>query len=66
MAGQYKIPKTLSNDAKDLLSKILNVDPNTRVKIEDIRAHKWWKLATVENNFSHGIIVGYNRIPVET
>lgn len=27
LSGEYKVPKHLSADAKDILSKILNVDP---------------------------------------
>jgi len=37
MAGNYSIPNFLSADAKDLVSKILNIDPETRLDIEQIR-----------------------------
>jgi 5'-AMP-activated protein kinase catalytic alpha subunit len=58
------VPKTLSDDAKDILGKILTVDPNRRYRIDDIRKHKWWTLLP-QSNASMGIIVGYHRIPVD-
>ncbi len=58
------MPKTLSEDAKDILSKILTVDPTKRFRIEDIRRHKWWH-NTPQEITSMGIIVGYHRIPVD-
>ena len=65
LSGEYKIPKHLSEDAKDILSKILNTNPEKRFRVEDIRKHKWWALGSSQKNYSHGIIVGYNRIPID-
>jgi 5'-AMP-activated protein kinase catalytic alpha subunit len=33
LAGAYDIPKFISVEAKDLMKKILNVDPDTRYNI---------------------------------
>lgn len=41
--GVYEEPDHLSEEAKDLLRKVLNVDPNKRLGIEEIKAHKWMK-----------------------
>lgn len=43
LAGEYKVPKFLSQDCANFLSKILNTDPETRYSIEDIRNHPWYK-----------------------
>ena len=43
MAGDYKIPKFLSTDCSHFLSKILQVDPEVRYSIEEIRAHPWYR-----------------------
>lgn len=64
LSGEYKVPKTLSEDARDMLSKILTVDPTKRFRIEDIRKHKWWSLSP-QLTTSQGIIVGYHRIPID-
>lgn len=58
------MPKTLSEDSKDILAKILTVDPSKRYRIEDIRKHKWWNLSQSQPS-TQGIIVGYHRIPVD-
>ena len=58
------MPKTLSEDGKDMLAKILTVDPNKRFRIDDIRRHKWWNLSPPVTN-SQGIVVGYHRIPID-
>ncbi len=65
LSGEYKVPSHLSEDAKDILANILNVDPAKRFRVDDIRKHNWWKKSKNQVNFSHGIIVGYHRIPVD-
>lgn len=42
LSGEFKIPKSLSSDAADLLHKILNTDPEKRYQISDIRQHAWY------------------------
>eukprot|EP01098_Paradermamoeba_levis_P003127 TRINITY_DN1455_c0_g1_i1.p1 TRINITY_DN1455_c0_g1~~TRINITY_DN1455_c0_g1_i1.p1 ORF type:complete len:289 (+),score=55.59 TRINITY_DN1455_c0_g1_i1:281-1147(+) len=43
--GEYKFPKfSLSPEYKDLVSKLLDVDPPTRYSIKQIKDHPWTKL----------------------
>ena len=63
LAGEYKIPKHVSDDAKDLLKHILTTDPSTRFKIEDIRQHRWYKINKAKER--EGIIVGAHQIPID-
>lgn len=44
LSGQYKVHSYLSPDARDMLAKILTVDPDKRYNIDQIRKHKWWKM----------------------
>lgn len=39
--GKYRVPKTASEEAKDLLAKIFAVDPACRMSIAGIREHAW-------------------------
>ncbi|GAA5837980.1 hypothetical protein JCM9279_004092 [Rhodotorula babjevae] len=39
--GEYYMPPELPTDAQDLLRRMLVVDPERRIKMEDIRAHPW-------------------------
>jgi 5'-AMP-activated protein kinase, catalytic alpha subunit len=43
LAGDYKIPKFLSTDCAHFISKILEVEPDQRYDISEIRAHPWYK-----------------------
>lgn len=45
LSADYQIPKFVSSECADLLTKILNTNPDTRYSIEDIRAHPWFKLS---------------------
>lgn len=44
LSGQFETPIFLSTSAKDLLSKILNVDPKKRITVAEIRKHIWYNL----------------------
>ena len=43
MSGDYKFPKYISQEAKDLIKNILNIDPQKRYTISDIRKHIWFR-----------------------
>jgi hypothetical protein len=41
LSGEYKTPKWISGEVKDLIRKILETDPNRRYTISQIREHPW-------------------------
>ncbi len=41
----YKLPKELSEECKDLISKILILDPEKRISIDGILTHPWVRKA---------------------
>ena len=43
MSADYQMPKFLSPECKDFITKILNTDPEKRLTINDIRNHNWMK-----------------------
>jgi serine/threonine protein kinase len=54
MAGSYNAPDWLSPSAKDLLSRMLTVDPERRITLAEVAAHPWtrgsgpaWEMPTV-------------------
>ena len=54
LSGQFASPKWISGEAKDLLSKILNTNPEARYKFSQIRHHPWFtqvsqRLSLAEN-----------------
>lgn len=63
LAGDCKYSKSISRKAKDFLKGILNIDPNKRFTISDIRAHNWYK--QIEEKPKPGILIGYDHIRVD-
>ncbi|CAH9129593.1 unnamed protein product [Cuscuta epithymum] len=41
--GDAHIPKSLSSEAHDLIKRILDPNPRTRITITEIKEHKWFK-----------------------
>lgn len=64
LKGEFELPEFLSSNAKDILKKVMNTDPDTRYKIKDIRKHPWYSLAKAEKS-DEGIMVGYQTIPID-
>jgi len=58
------VPKFISEEVKDLISCILNTDPEKRYKIDDIRKHPWFNLVKCDENF-RGTIVGIDPMPID-
>lgn len=64
LSGTYSFHKTVSEQGRDLISKILNGDHNKRYTIDQIRNHPWMKSCERPES-SRGIIIGFNKIPIE-
>jgi serine/threonine protein kinase len=41
MAGTYTAPEWLSAEARDLLARMLTVDPAQRITLEGVLQHPW-------------------------
>lgn len=55
LAGRYTPAKFISPEVKDLIRKILEVKPNNRFRVEDVRRHRWYQ-AVPENQVPKDII----------
>ena len=64
LAGEFSIPKFISQEARDLLKNLLNTDPNKRYTIQDIRNHPWYNITKAEKE-PEGIIIGVNPVPID-
>ena len=65
MDGEYKINASLSEQVKDLIRKILTVDPQNRYGIDQIRKHPWMVANCPHKKSTKGIVIGYNKIPID-
>ena len=65
IAGQYNIPQSLSEDAKDIIKKILEVDPKKRLNFEEIKEHPWFNIINRKYMMYKGIDIEENIIPID-
>lgn len=62
--GDYSIPSHVSTYGRDLITRILTTNPDKRITINEIRKHPWYSIYSSQHE-PRGIIVGYNRIPID-
>jgi len=65
LAGKYDTPSHLSEDAKDILSKILEIDPKKRINFEGIKSHPWFSLIDKKYLMNKGIIINEDIFPID-
>lgn len=63
MNRDYKIPDHLSIRAKDILSKLMEINPEKRINLKQIKEHPWFKLN--EPILRPGILIGTHQIPID-
>ncbi|CAD8053988.1 unnamed protein product [Paramecium primaurelia] len=66
LSGSYQLPSHLSKDAQSMIQGILTVKPDKRFTINDIRNHPWFKIYKRNYEIPPGIVVGYNKIPIDS
>ena len=63
--GDFITPSFLSHEAVDFLHRILNVDPNKRLNIEQIKSHPWFNMINPQINMSEGLLIDKYIIPFD-
>jgi 5'-AMP-activated protein kinase catalytic alpha subunit len=63
--GKFDIPNFLSNGAVDFLHGILNVDPNKRFNIQQIKNHPWFNQLNPKVNMSEGLLIKNVIVPID-
>ena len=61
LSADYQIPKFVSNDGREMLTKILNTDPEERATIAVIRQHTWFKQVSPPTDREPGLYPGLQR-----
>lgn len=49
--GEFRCPKWMSSDLKRFLSRLLDMNPKTRITVDEIIRHPWFKKGYKEINF---------------
>ena len=63
--GNFYYPPFLSEDAMDIISHILNTDPNKRYNIDEIKNHEWFNLVNPKINMIEGLLLNKYVIPID-
>ena len=63
--GDFETPEFISKYAVDLLHRILNVDPEKRYTIEQIKEHPWFNQIDPKLNMSEGLLIDYYIVPFD-
>ena len=65
LSGDFKIPKFVSEHARDMMKCILNTNPEKRYRVTDIRKHAWYTVVSLPR-ITGGIFIGLSQIPINT
>ena len=65
LSGKYVIPKDISEEGKDLIRRILEVNPKKRIKINEIKEHPWFNMVNRIFNMHDGIDIKKTVIPLD-
>ena len=63
--GKFKTPNFLSDSAKDILHRILNTDPKSRITIPQMKKHPWFNLINPRLNMSEGLLLNKVIVPID-
>ena len=63
--GKFDVPNFLSKDAVNFLHGILNVDPNKRFNIQQIKKHPWFNQINPRINMSEGLLIKNVIVPID-
>ena len=65
LSGKFEIPSFLSENAKDILTKIIEIDPKKRLNFEEIKAHPWFNIIDKNELMHKGINMNEDIIPID-
>jgi len=63
--GKLEFPPFLSDEAKDIISHILNVNPGKRYQINDIKNHTWFNMINPKLSMTEGLLLNKYIIPFD-
>ena len=61
--GKFEIPIKVSDELIDLLKHLIDINPETRYNLEQIKNHPWYNL--INEKKIPGVIFGKNEIPID-
>ena len=65
LSGKFETPDFLSDNAKDILSKLLELDPKKRINFDEIKNHPWFSIIDKNYLIHKGININEDIIPID-
>ena len=65
LSGKFESPDYLSDNAKDILSKLLEIEPKKRINYDDIKNHPWFSIIDKNYLIHKGININEDIIPID-
>ena len=65
LCGKIELPNFLSDNAKDILTKIIEIDPKKRFNFQQIKEHPWFNIIDKDEFIHKGIVINEDIIPVD-
>lgn len=65
LSADYDLPEHVSDEAGDLISRILTTDPEKRITMEQIKKHPWYSKVASTLSDSPGTVVGIDSPPFD-
>ena len=65
LSADYELPEHVSDEAADLISRILTTDPDKRITMEQIKRHLWFNKVPNTLSNSPGVLVGTDAAPFD-
>ena len=65
LSGKFEHPNYLSDNAKDILDKIIEIDPKKRLNFEEIKSHPWFNIINKNELMHKGININEDIIPID-
>lgn len=65
LSGKFELPEHLSDNAKDILIKILEIDPKKRYTFDQIKEHPWFNIIDKNYLMLKGVNVDEDIMPID-
>ena len=63
--GYFETPDFISDNAKDFLHRIINIDPDKRYSIEQIKSHPWFNIINPKIYMNEGLLITTFIVPID-
>ena len=65
ISGKFTFPEFLSRSSKDLIKRMLEINPKKRISISDIKKHPWFNFVLPTDNVHNGIDIHNIVMPID-